>query len=72
MACRASLEVSAVVVRIYGLVVDDMVVVPATAESTREVIELLTVSPQVPDSSPWTGRAKPKSDVDAVVMMNLY
>jgi len=39
------------------------VVVPATAESSKEVMELLTVSPHVPDSSPVTGRAKPKRDV---------
>jgi hypothetical protein len=28
----------------------------------------LTVSPHVPDNSPVTGRAKPKSDVAAVVI----
>lgn len=44
------------------------VVVPATASSSRDVMELLTVSPHVPDSSPDTGRAKPKSDVAAVVI----
>ena len=44
------------------------VVVPATASSSRDVIELLTVSPHVPDSSPDTGRAKPRSDVAAVVI----
>jgi len=34
-------------------------------------MELLTVSPHVPDSSPVTGRAKPKSDVYAVAMFYL-
>ena len=45
-----------------------MVVVPAIAESSSEVMLLLTVSPHVPLSSPVTGRAKPRSDVYAVVM----
>jgi len=45
-----------------------MVVVPATAESSNLVIQSFTVSPQVPLNSPVTGRAKPKSDVYAVVM----
>jgi hypothetical protein len=47
------------------------VVVPATAESNKEVMEALTVSPQVPESSPVTGRARPRSEVYAVVMFFL-
>ena len=47
------------------------VVVPAMAESSSEVILLFTVSPHVPDNSPVTGSAKPKSDVYAVVMIKL-
>jgi hypothetical protein len=43
------------------------VVVPATAVSSKEVSEVLTVSPHVPDSSPVTGRARPRRDVAAVV-----
>jgi hypothetical protein len=45
-----------------------MVVVPAMEVSKRAVIEVFTVSPQVPDSSPVTGKAKPNSDVYAVAM----
>ena len=47
------------------------VCVPATAESSNEVMLLFTVSPHVPESSPVTGRAKPKSDVYAVAMIYL-
>jgi hypothetical protein len=47
------------------------VVVPATAESNRDVMALFTVSPQVPDNSPVTGRAKPSNDVYAVAMFYL-
>jgi hypothetical protein len=42
------------------------------AESNNDVMELLTVSPHVPDSSPVAGRARPKRDVYAVVMFYLY
>ena len=45
-----------------------IVVVPAIAESSNEVMLLFTVSPHVPLSSPVTGRAKPNSDVAAVAM----
>ena len=48
-----------------------IVVVPETAESNNEVMELFTVSPHVPDSSPVTGRARPKREVYAVVMCYL-
>jgi hypothetical protein len=48
------------------------VVVPETASSSKDVIALLTVSPHTPDNSPVTGRAKPKSGVDAVVIRFLY
>lgn len=47
------------------------VCVPATAESSKEVMLLFTVSPHVPESSPVTGSAKPKSDVYAVAMIYL-
>jgi hypothetical protein len=41
----------------------ERVVVPAIAESSKEVIELLTVSPQIPVNEPVVGRAKPRSGV---------
>jgi hypothetical protein len=45
------------------------VFVPATAASRYWVMLSLTVVPHVPDSSPETGRARPKSEVYAVVMV---
>ena len=48
-----------------------IVVVPEMAESSNEVMESLTVSPHVPDSSPVTGRARPSRDVYAVAMCYL-
>jgi hypothetical protein len=41
----------------------ERVVVPATAESRRDVIELLTVLPHSPVKEPVVGRAKPRSGV---------
>jgi hypothetical protein len=49
-----------------------MVVVPAIADSTRLVMEVLTTSPHVPDSSPVTGSASPNSEVYAVVTLCSY
>jgi len=49
-----------------------IVVVPAIAESKRFVMELLTTSPHVPDSSPVTGSASPNSEVYAVVTFCSY
>jgi hypothetical protein len=67
MASRAVFAAPVVVVKVTSAS-ELSVVVPATDESMREVMELLTTSPQVPDSSPVTGRANPSSDVYAVVM----
>lgn len=66
-ACRDWLGARVVLVSVASASVL-RVVVPAIAVSTNDVNELLTVSPHVPDNSPDTGRAKPKSDVAAVVM----
>jgi len=49
-----------------------IVVVPAIAESKRFVMELLTTSPHVPDSSPVTGSASPSREVYAVVTFCSY
>ena len=68
IACRAWLDARVVVVSVTSASVLN-VVVPATAVSSKEVMELLTVSPHVPDSSPVTGRAKPSRDVAAVVIV---
>ena len=62
MASREVLAAPVVVVRVTSASAL-IVVVPATAESSNEVIESLTVSPQVPDSSPVTGSARPKREV---------
>jgi hypothetical protein len=67
MASRAVLAAPVVVVSVTSVSVLTLVV-PATAESSKDVMLLFTVSPQVPLNSPVTGRAKPKSDVYAVVM----
>jgi hypothetical protein len=67
IASRAVLAAPVVVVSVTSASVL-RVVVPAMAESNSEVMELFTVSPHVPLSSPVTGSAKPKSDVYAVVM----
>jgi hypothetical protein len=56
-----------VVVRVTSASVLTLVV-PATEVSKREVMLVFTVSPQVPDSSPVTGKARPKSDVYDVAM----
>jgi hypothetical protein len=65
MICREVLAAPVVVVRVTSAS-ELIVVVPAIAESSNAVISVLTVSPHVPDSSPVTGRAKPKRDVYAV------
>ena len=62
MASRAWLDASAVVVRVTSASVE-IVVVPATAESISDVIELLIVSPHVPVNEPVVGRARPRSGV---------
>ena len=62
MASREVLAAPVVVVRVTSAS-ELIVVVPAMAESNSEVMELLTVSPHVPDSSPVTGRARPKREV---------
>jgi hypothetical protein len=62
IASRAWFAASCVVVSVTSMSVE-RVVVPATAESRRDVIELLTVSPQVPVKEPVVGRAKPRSGV---------
>ena len=67
IACREVFAAPVVVVSVTSASVLK-VVVPAIAESTNEVMLLFTVSPQVPDNSPVTGRAKPKSDVYAVAI----
>ena len=67
IACRDVLDAPVVVVSVTSASVE-RVVVPATAESSNEVMLLLTVSPHVPLNSPVTGRAKPKSDVYDVAM----
>jgi hypothetical protein len=63
-ACRASLAASTVVVRVYGVLVDEMVVVAATAESSKAVMLVLTRVPQF--VMPSAGRARPRSGVDAI------
>ena len=45
------------------------VVVPATAESIRLVMESLTVTPHVPDKSPVVGKAKPRRGEKLVTAM---
>ena len=67
IACRDVLDAPVVVVSVTSAS-EERVVVPAIAESSNDVMLLLTVSPHVPLSSPVTGRAKPRSDVYAVVM----
>jgi hypothetical protein len=54
-----------VVERVTSASVDN-VVVPATAESNKDVIELFTVSPQL--VTPFTGRAKPRSGVAMFIL----
>ena len=68
MACLAWLAAPVVVVKVVSAV---SVCVPAIAESSSEVMLLFTVSPHVPESSPVTGSANPKSDVYAVVIVYL-
>jgi hypothetical protein len=58
------LAASFVVVRVYGVVVDEMVVVPDTAESSKAVMLVLTRVPQF--VTPSAGRARPRSGVDAI------
>jgi hypothetical protein len=70
MASREVLAAPVVVVRVTSAS-EVIVVVPATAESSKAVMELFTVSPHVPDSLPVTGRARPKREVYAVVMCYL-
>jgi hypothetical protein len=70
IASREVLAAPVVVVRVTSAS-ELSVVVPAMAESSKEVMELLTVSPHVPDSSPVTGRARPKREVYAVVICYL-
>jgi hypothetical protein len=71
IACRASLDAPVVVDRVMSASTV-MLVVPATAVSSKEVMAVFTVSPQVPDSSPVTGRARPRREVYAVVMCFPY
>ena len=68
IACRDVLDAPVVVVSVTSAS-EERVVVPAIAESNRDVILLFTVSPHVPLSSPVTGNAKPNSDVYAVVIL---
>lgn len=70
MASRAVFAARVVVVKVTSAS-ELIVVVPAIAESIKEVMLLFTVSPQVPESSPVTGRARPNSDVAAVAMFYL-
>jgi hypothetical protein len=49
-----------------------IVVVPAIAVSSKLVMELFTTSPQVPLSSPVTGRPSPRRVVAAVVIIIPY
>ena len=70
MASRDSLAAPVVVVSVMSASAL-IVVVPAMAESSNEVISVLTVLPHVPDSSPVTGRARPSRDVYAVAMCYL-
>jgi hypothetical protein len=70
MAWREVLAAPVVVVRVTSAS-ELSVVVPALAESSNEVISVLTVVPHVPDSSPVTGRARPIRDVYAVAMCYL-
>jgi hypothetical protein len=69
-ACRDVFAAPDVVVKVTSAS-ELNVVVPAIDESSNEVMLLFTVSPHVPDNSPVTGRANPKSDVYAVVMVYL-
>jgi hypothetical protein len=71
IACRAWFDAPVVVVSVMSASVV-MLVVPATAVSSNEVMALFTVSPQVPESSPVTGRANPRRDVYAVAMCVPY
>ena len=68
IACREVFAAPVVVVSVTSASVLK-VVVPAMAESNNAVISVLTVLPHVPDSSPVTGKAKPKSDVYEVDMV---
>jgi len=70
IACRDVFAAPVVVVSVTSASVL-RVVVPAMAESSNAVISVLTVLPHVPDSSPVTGKAKPKSDVYAVAIFYL-
>ena len=67
IACRAWFAARTVVDKVTSASVLS-VVVPATAESNSDVIEVLTVSPQVPPSVPETGKAKPNNVVVLIVM----
>jgi hypothetical protein len=67
IAGRDVLDAPVVVVRVTSAS-EVIVVVPAIAESSSDVMLLFTTSPHVPDSSPVTGSARPNSDVYAVVM----
>lgn len=70
MACLASFVAPVVVESVMSASVE-MVVVPAIAASTKEVIELFTKSPQVLSFSPVAGSAKPNKDVYEVDMIFL-
>ena len=70
IACRAWLDVPDVVVSVVSASTV-MLVVPATAVSSSEVMASFTVSPHEPESSPVTGRARPRRDVYAVAMIFL-
>jgi hypothetical protein len=62
IAALAWFAASSVVVSVTSMSAE-RVVVPAIAVSRRDVIALLTVSPQTPVKEPVVGRAKPRSGV---------
>jgi hypothetical protein len=65
IASRAVFATPLVVVRVTSASVLS-VVVPATAESTKDVILLFISSPHVPDREPVTGRERPRRGVNAI------
>ncbi len=68
IALRAWLAAPLVVERVTSASAES-VVVPATAESRRPVIESLTTVPHVPDKSPVVGSAKPRRGEKFVTAM---
>ena len=59
-------------VEIAAIEVTEAVAVAAIESSTSSVMLLLTTLPQVPSSSPSTGRANPSRVVYAVVILSPY